>query len=64
MFSDYLKIAFRDIARHKGFAFINAAEALDEPFSVVLTQETARKYFGSEDAMGRCVSNSLITGWT
>lgn len=34
----------------------NAATALTEPFSLVLTQTSARKLFGNEDAIGKTVS--------
>ncbi|MDP6042212.1 MAG: ABC transporter permease, partial [Candidatus Latescibacteria bacterium] len=30
--------------------------ALQEPFSVVITEEMARRYFGSEDALGKVIS--------
>lgn len=33
----------------------NAATALADPASVVLTETTAKKYFGSEDAMGKVI---------
>jgi putative ABC transport system permease protein len=36
----------------------NPAEALNGPFKVVLTESTARKYFGNEDPMGKV----LLTG--
>ncbi|HEX5153769.1 MAG TPA: ABC transporter permease [Parafilimonas sp.] len=31
----------------------NAATALNEPYTIVLTQSTAKKYFGDEDPMGK-----------
>ena len=31
----------------------NPAEALNDPFEMVITQEVARRYFGTEDALGR-----------
>jgi putative ABC transport system permease protein len=33
----------------------NAAKALDEPFSVMLTEETARKYFGNDEPLNKVV---------
>jgi putative ABC transport system permease protein len=33
----------------------NPATALDDPNSIVLTEETAKKYFGSEDPMGKTI---------
>jgi putative ABC transport system permease protein len=37
----------------------NAATALKEPYSLVLTESSAKKYFGKEDPMGKTI---LITG--
>jgi putative ABC transport system permease protein len=37
----------------------NADTALAEPLSVVLTEETARKYFGDEDPIGKVLTYSL-----
>ena len=37
-----------------------ADEALNEPFSVVLTQETARKYFGDDNPTGRTLTVELF----
>jgi putative ABC transport system permease protein len=34
----------------------NAAEALKEPYSVILTESTARKYFGNEDPLGKTLT--------
>jgi putative ABC transport system permease protein len=34
----------------------NAAEALKEPYSVILTESTARKYFANEDALGKTLT--------
>ena len=38
----------------------NADEALTEPFSVVLTEETARRYFGKKDPMGQTLNVKLF----
>lgn len=46
----------------------NPATALSEPYSVVLTETTAKKYFGKEDPLGKTVllsgdaNNATITG--
>ena len=42
------------------FPFIqgNPESALREPFSIVLTAETAQKYFGDEDPMGKVITVS------
>ena len=49
----------------------NAATALEEPFSMVISESTAKKYFGDEDPMGKRLrlkdddyndENCLITG--
>jgi putative ABC transport system permease protein len=47
----------------------NPETALQEPNAVVLTESTARKYFGNENAMGRTITlantyNFIITGIT
>ena len=34
---------------------IGSHEALDEPYTIVLTESTARKFFGSKDAVGETV---------
>jgi putative ABC transport system permease protein len=38
----------------------DAATALKEPLSVVMTQETAQKYFGNEPAIGKQVWTNLV----
>ncbi|NOT75926.1 MAG: FtsX-like permease family protein [Cyclobacteriaceae bacterium] len=35
----------------------NAETALKEPFSMVLTEQTARKFFGDQDAMGKTITD-------
>jgi putative ABC transport system permease protein len=51
---------FADPSVFKVFSFPldrgDPAAALEEPFSVVLTPETARKYFGADDPVGRVLS--------
>ncbi len=51
---------FADASVFKVFSFPlergNAATALGEPFSVVLSTETASKYFGNEDPLGEILS--------
>ena len=42
----------------------NADTALNEPYSAVISESTARKYFGSEDPMGRTLIMDEITSVT
>lgn len=54
------KIFFVDPSVFNVFTFPlskgNAATALDKPNSVVITAETAEKYFGSEDPLGKVIT--------
>ena len=51
----YADSAFFKIFDYK-FIHGNATEALNEPNAMVLTEETAKKLFGDENAMGKIVS--------
>ncbi len=48
------------------FVFVkgNAETALDRPYTVVLTQSTARKYFGSENPIGKVLRVGDVTDVT
>jgi len=37
----------------------NPADVLDDPYSIVMTESTARKYFGDDDPIGRVVDVTL-----
>ncbi|HTM92800.1 MAG TPA: FtsX-like permease family protein [Flavisolibacter sp.] len=50
-FADEAILDLFDVKLTKG----NAAKALDEPFSVMLTEETARKYFGNDEPLNKVV---------
>lgn len=65
------QIAFADAAFFKIFSFNfkqgNPENALQEPFTIVISEETAKKYFGNEDPIGKVLklnneSNYTITG--
>jgi putative ABC transport system permease protein len=40
----------------------NAKKALDQPNSIILTSETARKYFGNEDPIGKTLEVNSFVG--
>ena len=50
-FADGAMLDLFDVKLTKG----NAAKALDEPFSVLLTEETAKKYFGNDEPLNKVV---------
>ena len=50
-FGDAAMLDLFDVHVLKG----NAAKALNEPYSVMLTEETARKYFGNEEPLNKVV---------
>ncbi len=56
---DEPKFAYADSTFFKVFSFKlirgNIAKALSNPFSVILTSSTAKKYFGDQDAIGRVI---------
>jgi putative ABC transport system permease protein len=58
----------KDFLKMFGIRFIrgNINTALDDPHSIVITEETAKKYFGDEEALGKTVAsrgfNVTVTG--
>ena len=67
----YLNSAFTEPSFFKVFGFSlasgNDATALEKPNTIVISQNTAKKYFGAEDPMGKVISmetgaNFIITG--
>jgi hypothetical protein len=71
MLLNYLKVAVRTIRRYKVYTFINVAgltmgmtvTALKAPYSVVITQEMAEKYFGDEDPIGKTLKIGGATNY-
>jgi len=68
-----------DQAFNEGFTFVDpsflrmftfpvvrgdADRALDDPFSIVITESTAKKYFGKEDPIGKILTRSDKTDYT
>ncbi len=58
MLANYIKIALRTILRQFEiftiqFVHGDPSNALSEPFSVVITEETAQRYFGDENPIGK-----------
>jgi len=51
-------IAFLDVTYSSVFPFLkgNPKTALIDPFSIVLTEATARKYFGAQDPLGKVLT--------
>ncbi len=65
------KIIYADSTLFEVFSFPlqkgNENTALDNPYSIVLTESTAKKYFGNEDALGKIMQlsdtiNLTVTG--
>lgn len=58
----------KDFLKMFGISFISGDinTALDDPHSIVITEETAKKYFGNEEALGKTVEsrgfNVTVTG--
>jgi len=58
----------KDFLKMFGIRFIRGDinTALDDPHSIVITEETAKKYFGNEEALGKTVAsrgfNVTVTG--
>jgi len=48
-----------DVFTHK-FIFGNPQTSLTEPNSIVLTEKTAKRYFGNQNPMGKLISNKEV----